>query len=66
MQGVADLLEQCAADEGGNLAEQKELREGLRRATDGLNTATTDFAGRRMDLRVREALTGRSMEQLSA
>jgi molecular chaperone HscA len=66
MQEVADLLEQCAASEGGNLVEQKELREGLRRATDGLNTATTEFAGRRMDLRVREALTGRSMEQLSA
>lgn len=66
MQEVADLLEQCAASEGGNLVEQKALREGLRRATDGLNTATTEFAGRRMDLRVREALTGRSMEQLSA
>lgn len=66
MQEVADLLEQCAASEGGNLVEQKTLREGLRRATDGLNTATTEFAGRRMDLRVREALTGRSMEQLSA
>lgn len=66
MQDVADLLEQCASDEGGNLAEQKQMREGLRRATEGLNTATTAFAARRMDMRVREALTGRSMEQLSA
>lgn len=31
MQEVADLLEQCAASEGGSLVEQKALREGLRR-----------------------------------
>jgi len=66
MQDVADLLEQCLASEGGNLAEQKALRESLRRTTDALNTATTDFAARRMDKSVRQALTGRSMEQLSA
>ena len=64
MQDVADLLEQCALDEGGTLAEQKDLRDGLRRATEGLNAATTAFAGRRMDARVREALAGRSLEQL--
>jgi hypothetical protein len=66
MQDVADLLEQCQASEGGNLVEQKELRESPRRTTDALNTATTDFAARRMDKSVRQALTGRSMEQLSA
>jgi len=66
MQDVADLLEQCQASEGGNLVEQKALRESLRRTTDALNTATTDFAARRMDKSVRQALTGRSMEQLSA
>lgn len=66
LQDVADLLEQCQASEGGNLAEQKALRESLRRTTDTLNTATTDFAARRMDKSVRLALTGRSMEQLSA
>lgn len=66
MQDVADLLEQCQASEGGNLTEQKALRESLRRTTDALNTATTDFAARRMDKSVRQALTGRSMEQLSA
>jgi molecular chaperone HscA len=64
MQDVADLLEQCALDEGGTLAEQKHLREHLRHATEGLNAATTAFAGRRMDARVREALAGRSLEQL--
>ena len=66
MQDVADLLEQCQASEGGNLVEQRALRESLRRTTDALNTATTDFAARRMDKSVRQALTGRSMEQLSA
>jgi molecular chaperone HscA len=64
MQDVADLLEQCAVSEGGNLAEQKELRDSLRRATEALNAATTAFAGRRMDARVRAALAGRSLEQI--
>ncbi|WP_428422189.1 Fe-S protein assembly chaperone HscA [Methylibium sp.] len=64
MQDVADLLEQCATDEGGNLGEQKDLREGLRHATEALNAATTAFAARRMNARVREALSGRSLEQL--
>ncbi|MBX9794204.1 MAG: Fe-S protein assembly chaperone HscA [Burkholderiaceae bacterium] len=65
MQDVADLLEQCATSEGVNPIEQKDLREGLRRATQSLNEATTDFAARRMNARVREALSGRSIEQIA-
>ena len=64
LQDVADLLEQCAEGEGSNPAEQKTLRESLRRATEGLNEATTEFAGRRMNARVRDALSGRSLDQI--
>jgi len=64
MQDVADALEQCAEGEGTNLAEQKALREQLRQASDGLNQATTPFAGRRMDARVREALSGQRIDSL--
>ncbi len=66
MQDVADGLEQCAEAEGGTLDEQKAQREALRAATEGLNAATTAFAGRRMDARVRQALAGRRMDQISA
>ncbi|MBL8275791.1 MAG: Fe-S protein assembly chaperone HscA [Pelomonas sp.] len=66
MQDVADGLEQCAEADGGSLAEQKAAREALRAATEGLNLATTAFAGRRMDARVRQALAGRRMDQISA
>ena len=64
LQDVADALEQCAEGEGTTLAEQKLLREQLRRAADGLNQATTPFAGRRMDARVREALSGQRIDSL--
>jgi molecular chaperone HscA len=50
MQAVADLLEQCAAGEG----------------TEALNRATTPFAGKRMDARVRQALSGQRIDQLAA
>jgi molecular chaperone HscA len=66
MQEVADQLEQCAAGDGAEPAVQKTLREALRRAHDGLNVATTDFAARRMDVRVREALSGRRLDQFAA
>ena len=66
MQGVADALEQCAESEGNTLAEQKALREQLRLATEALNRITTPFAGRRMDARVREALSGRTVDQMAA
>jgi molecular chaperone HscA len=66
MQDVADLLATCAEGEGTSPLEHKSLREALRRATDALNTATTPFAGRRMDQRLREALSGRQISQLAA
>ena len=66
MQDVADLLEQCAAGEGESLDEHKALRSALRAATDALNQATTPFAARRMDSRVREVLAGQRLDQLAA
>ncbi|MBQ0933084.1 Fe-S protein assembly chaperone HscA [Ideonella alba] len=66
MQDVADGLEQCAAGEGGHADERKALRETLRQATEGLNQATTAFAGRRMDARVREALAGQRLDTLAS
>jgi molecular chaperone HscA len=66
MQGVADQLEQCAEGEGVTLTEHKDLRAALRAATDTLNRVTTPFAGRRMDARLRGALTGQRIDQLAA
>jgi len=66
MQDVADALEQCAEGEGNTLEERRVLREQLRQASDGLNQATTAFAGRRMDARVREALAGQRIDSLDA
>ncbi|PXW94308.1 molecular chaperone HscA [Sphaerotilus hippei] len=66
MQDVADTLEQCAEGEGTTLEAQKALCQTLRNATDELNRVTTPFAGRRMDARVREALSGRTIEQMAA
>jgi molecular chaperone HscA len=66
MQGVADVLEQCAEDEGQTQAEHRALRDELRRASDELNRVTTPFAARRMDEKVRHALAGRTLEQVAA
>jgi molecular chaperone HscA len=66
MQGVADLLEVCASGEGSSLAEHRTLCNALRAATDALNRATTPFAGKRMDARVRQALAGQRVDQLAA
>ena len=66
MQDVADVLEQCAEGEGSTLDEHKALRQALRTATEGLNRATTPFAERRMDARIREALSGQRLDQLAA
>ena len=66
LQDVADLLEQCAAGEGETLDARQDLRQALRRASDALNQATTPFAARRMDARVREALSGQRLDQLAA
>jgi molecular chaperone HscA len=66
MQAVADLLAQCAESEGETLGEREGLRLSLRAATDSLNRVTTPFAGKRMDARVRGALSGRRVDQLAA
>jgi molecular chaperone HscA len=66
MQDVADLLEQCAEGEGSSALEHKSLREALRNTTEALNQATTPFAGKRMDQRLREALSGQRLDQLAA
>ena len=51
------------------IAHLKQLAEGsdhraIARATEALNVASTDFAGRRMDRAVREALTGRRIDSV--
>ena len=66
MQDVADALEQCAESEGSTPAEQKALREQLRDVGETLNRVTTPFAARRMDVRVREVLSGRTVDQMAA
>jgi molecular chaperone HscA len=66
LQVVADLLESCAESEGGSPAAGQRLCDALRDATEALNQATTDFAARRMDSRVRQALAGQRIEHLAA
>jgi 2Fe-2S type ferredoxin (ISC system) len=65
MQDVADGLAECAEGEGPSLHEHRTMRERLRQATEGLNQATTPFAARRMDARVREALSGQRLDTLA-
>ncbi len=66
MQGVADALEQCAEGEGTLPAQHRSLRDAIRAATDELNRATTAFAARRMDARVRTVLAGQRLDQVAA
>jgi molecular chaperone HscA len=66
LQAVADLLSQCAEGEGETSGEREGLRVALRAATDQLNRATTPFAGKRMDARVRGALAGRRFDEMAA
>jgi molecular chaperone HscA len=71
MQAVADQLEQCALEEsgagaGGDLGPPRIRASALRAATARLNQATTPFAARRMDARLRGALAGRRIEQIEA
>ena len=66
MQGVADQLEQCAEGEGETAPERQDLCNALRSATEALNHATTPFAGRRMDSRVRSVLSGQRIDELAA
>jgi molecular chaperone HscA len=66
LQGVADALEAIA--ESGEPDRPEVLSRtarALREATEALNRATTPFAGRRMDRRVRQALGGRRLEQVA-
>ncbi|NML16101.1 Fe-S protein assembly chaperone HscA [Azohydromonas caseinilytica] len=65
MQAVADLLEECAASEG-TAADWRCQRDALRNASATLNTLTTPFAARRMDVRIRQALSGQRLDQLAA
>ena len=66
LQGVADLLEQCAESEGHTADDHTLLCRALRAATQALNQATTVFAGRRMDAQVRQAFAGQRIDQLAA
>jgi molecular chaperone HscA len=66
MQAVSDALEAIA--ESGEPAAPAPLQRaarGLRDAAEALNRATTPFAGRRMDRRMRAALGGRALEELA-
>lgn len=65
MQDVADELSACAEDEGSSVEARRGMRERLRQVSDQLNQATTPFAGRRMDARVREALSGQRLESVA-
>jgi molecular chaperone HscA len=67
MQDVADVLEVCAEGEGGGSMEAlRSLCTQLRQTTEALNQATTPFAARRMDARVRQALAGQRIDAVSA
>ncbi len=67
MQDVADVLEVCAEGEGGGgMDALRSLCAQLRETAEGLNQATTPFAARRMDARVRQALAGQRIDSLSA
>jgi len=66
MQAVCDELELIAGGgEGTTPADHRQRREAVRGVTEGLNRATTPFAARRMDLRVRQALGGRRLDQVA-
>ena len=66
MQAVSDQLESIAAEgEGSSAADRRRARDALRSATETLNRATTPFAGRRMDARIRKVLGGRTLEQVA-
>lgn len=64
MQHLADVLEQLAADEAQEGVELPQQRNRLQQASAALNQATTEFAGRRMDARVRKALGGMRLDDV--
>ncbi len=65
MQAVADLLAESAAPDG-TPQDWRRLRDALRAASTALNDITTPFAARRMDVRIRQALSGQRMDQIAA
>jgi molecular chaperone HscA len=65
MQAVADLLAESAAPDG-TPEDWRRLRDALRAASTALNNITTPFASRRMDVRIRQALSGQRMDQIAA
>jgi molecular chaperone HscA len=66
LQEVADVLEAIAETGEPETPEMlSRTARALRDATEALNWATTPFAGRRMDRRVRQALGGRRLEQVA-
>jgi molecular chaperone HscA len=65
MQAVADVLAESAAIEG-TPDDWRRLRNALRTTSTALNNITMPFAGRRMDVRIRQALAGQRMDQLAA
>ncbi|MDZ5458374.1 Fe-S protein assembly chaperone HscA [Azohydromonas lata] len=65
MQAVADLLAESASLDGTQ-EDWRRLRDALRAASTALNNITTPFAGRRMDVRIRQALSGQRMDQIAA
>jgi molecular chaperone HscA len=64
MQQLADVLEQLAADESQGGEAWPRQRNGLLQASAALNQATTEFAGRRMDAKVRKALGGMRLDDV--
>ena len=65
MHAVAEQLEQVVAAEGSaDLALLRRHRDALQASIQALNHATTGFAERRMDARIRMALGGRSVQQV--
>ena len=65
MQDVADALELSGEVETCADGDRSAMRDALRRVTESLNEATTPFAARRMDARVREALSGQRLDRLA-
>ena len=65
MQAVADVLAESAALDGTQ-EDWRRLRDALRAASTALNNITTPFAARRMDVRIRQALSGQRMDQIAA
>ncbi|MDY0329775.1 MAG: Fe-S protein assembly chaperone HscA [Thiomonas sp.] len=64
MQQLADVLEPLAAGESQDGEALRQQRDLLQQASTALNQATTEFAGRRMDAKVRQALGGMRLDDV--